>query len=196
MPSWGWCEATERVSSKNCSNLTYTVEPPFAAVWGLTGSRAGLESTGPPRVYEEGGPGGDWNNGSRWEGSRQVQRRWNRRTRLCGGCGTERQSVNTAQVSVSGSEAVLPRDCTEEGRVWEEGSVCGGCAKFEVQSVNSLPAVQETTVQSLWLISVQSQGDLPEKEMANHSSILAWKIPWTEEPEGPQSMGSHESDTT
>ena len=60
--------------------------------------------------------------------------------------------------------------------------MCWGCAKFEAQSVKSLPAVQETTVQSLWLISVQSQGDPPEKEMANHSSILAWKIPWTEEP--------------
>ena len=31
----------------------------------------------------------------------------------------------------------------------------------------------------------------PEKEMATHSSILAWKIPWTEEPGGLQSMGSH-----
>ena len=35
-----------------------------------------------------------------------------------------------------------------------------------------------------------------EKEMATHSSILAWGIPWTEEPEGPQSMGHKESDTT
>ena len=39
---------------------------------------------------------------------------------------------------------------------------------------------------------VQSQGreDLLEKEMATHSSILAWKIPWTEEPDRLQSMGS------
>ena len=35
-----------------------------------------------------------------------------------------------------------------------------------------------------------------EKEMATHSSILAWKIPWTEEPGRLQSMGSQESDTT
>ena len=35
-----------------------------------------------------------------------------------------------------------------------------------------------------------------EKEMANHSSIPAWKIPWTEEPGGLQSMGHKESDTT
>ena len=44
------------------------------------------------------------------------------------------------------------------------------------QSVKNLPAVQETWVQSLgW-------EDPLEKEMANHSSILAWKIPWTEQP--------------
>ena len=35
-----------------------------------------------------------------------------------------------------------------------------------------------------------------EKEMATHSSILAWRIPWTEEPDRPQSMGSQELDTT
>ena len=37
--------------------------------------------------------------------------------------------------------------------------------------------------------------DPPEKEMATHSSILTWKIPWTEEPDELQSMGSQESDT-
>ena len=51
------------------------------------------------------------------------------------------------------------------------------------QSVKNLPAVQETRVQSLgW------ENPL-EKEMATHS-ILAWKISWTEEPGGVQSMGS------
>ena len=51
------------------------------------------------------------------------------------------------------------------------------------QIVKSLPTMQETWVQSLgW-------EDLLEKEMATHSSILAWKIPWTEEPGGLQSMG-------
>jgi len=35
-----------------------------------------------------------------------------------------------------------------------------------------------------------------EKEMATHSSILAWRIPWTEEPDRPQSTGSQELDTT
>ena len=53
-----------------------------------------------------------------------------------------------------------------------------------VQSVKNLPAVQETRVQSLgW-------EDPLEKKMATHSSILAWKISWTEEPGGLQSMGS------
>ena len=50
--------------------------------------------------------------------------------------------------------------------------------------VKHLPAVQETQVRSLDL------KDPVEKEMATHSSTLAWKIPWTEEPSRPQSMGS------
>ena len=52
--------------------------------------------------------------------------------------------------------------------------------------VRNLPAVeemQELQVQSL------GQEDLLEKEIATHSSILAWRIPWTEEPGGLQSMG-------
>ena len=48
----------------------------------------------------------------------------------------------------------------------------------------NMPAVQETQVRSVgW-------EDALEKEMATHSSILAWKISWTEEPGGLQSMGS------
>ena len=50
--------------------------------------------------------------------------------------------------------------------------------------VKSLPAVQETWVQSL------GREDPLEKEMATHSRILAWRIPWTEEPGGLQSTGS------
>ena len=49
--------------------------------------------------------------------------------------------------------------------------------------VKRLPAMQETWVQSL------GQKDPLEKEMATHSSTLAWKIPWTEEPGRLQSMG-------
>ena len=60
---------------------------------------------------------------------------------------------------------------------------CNG-ASLVAQSVKNLPAVQETQIQSLgW-------EDPLEKEMATHSSILAWKISWTEEPGGLQSMGS------
>ena len=50
--------------------------------------------------------------------------------------------------------------------------------------VNNLPAEQESWVQSL------GQKDSLEKEMATHSSILAWEITWTEEPGGLQSIGS------
>ena len=63
-------------------------------------------------------------------------------------------------------------------------------ASLIVQLVKNPPAMQETQVQFLgW-------GDPLEKEMATHSSILAWRIPWTEEPGRLQSMGSQESDTT
>ena len=52
--------------------------------------------------------------------------------------------------------------------------------------VKNLPAMQET--QETWVRSL-GQEDPLEKEMATHSSILAWKILWTEEPGGLQSMG-------
>ena len=46
-------------------------------------------------------------------------------------------------------------------------------------------------------MQVQSLGrDHLQEDMATHSSVLAWRIPWTEEPGGPQSRGSQESDTT
>ena len=53
------------------------------------------------------------------------------------------------------------------------------------QMVKNLPSVPETWVWSL------GQEDPLEKGMATHSSILAWRIPWTEEPGGLQSMGNH-----
>ena len=56
-------------------------------------------------------------------------------------------------------------------------------ASLVAQMVQYLPAMQETRVQSL------GQEDPPEKGMATHSSILAWKIPGTEEPDGLQPMG-------
>ena len=57
-------------------------------------------------------------------------------------------------------------------------------ASLVTQTVKRLPAMQETQVQSLgW-------EDPLEKEMSVHSSILAWKMPWMEEPGRLQSMGS------
>ena len=58
------------------------------------------------------------------------------------------------------------------------------------QTIKNLPAMKETRVQSL------GQEDPLEKGMATHSSILAWRIPWTEESGGLQSMGHRESDMT
>ena len=58
------------------------------------------------------------------------------------------------------------------------------------QMVKNLPAIQETWVQSL------GKEDPLEKEMATHSSILAWRIPWTKEPAGYIALGSQEWDTT
>ena len=58
------------------------------------------------------------------------------------------------------------------------------------QRLKHLPVMWETWVPSL------GQEDPLEKEMATHSSILAWRIPWTEELGGLQSTGHKESDTT
>jgi len=60
---------------------------------------------------------------------------------------------------------------------------CPG-ASLVARTVKNLPAMHKTPVPSL------GQVDPLEKEIATHSSILAWKIPWTEEPGGLQSMGS------
>ena len=60
-------------------------------------------------------------------------------------------------------------------------------ASLETQMVKNLPVMRETRVQSLgW-------EDPLEKEIAMHFSILAWEIPWTEEPGGLQCMGSQMS---
>ena len=57
-------------------------------------------------------------------------------------------------------------------------------ASLVAQMVKNLPSMRETWVQPL------SQEDPLKKGMATHSSILAWRIPWAEEPSGLQSMGS------
>ena len=58
------------------------------------------------------------------------------------------------------------------------------------QLVKYLPAMQLTQLRFL------GQGDPLEKEMATHSSTLAWRVPWTEEPDRPHSTGLQESDMT
>ena len=66
------------------------------------------------------------------------------------------------------------------------------CYNFQWASLvaMNLPAIQETQVPSL------GQEDPLEKGMANHSSIGAWRIPWTEEPGGLQTWGSKVLDMT
>ena len=91
------------------------------------------------------------------------------------------------------SRAHLVGDVPSEAR--EERGVAGSGYPFILedvfmhvilvaQTVNNLPAVQETWVQSL------GQEDPLKKGTATRSSILAWRIPWTEEPGRLQSMGS------
>ena len=67
-----------------------------------------------------------------------------------------------------------------------EGSLLAfkGKSSLVAQTVKRLPAIRETRVRSL------DREDPLEKEMAVHSSTIAWKIPWTEEPGRLQSMGS------
>ena len=63
-------------------------------------------------------------------------------------------------------------------------------ASVAAEMLKDLPAVQET-----WLPSLGRE-DALEKEMATHSRILAWRIPWTEKPMGCSPRGRKESDTT
>ena len=76
------------------------------------------------------------------------------------------------------------RQNTSSSFVIHSQPLCSKLAFPLGQMVKNLPAMQETCVQSL------GQEDLLEKEMATYSRILAWKIPWTEEPGGLQSMAS------
>ena len=67
--------------------------------------------------------------------------------------------------------------------IWPYFMACSLGASLVAQRVKHLPAMQET-----WVLSLGWEDPL-EKEMATHSSILAWRIPWTEEPGGLQSTG-------
>ena len=109
-------------------------------------------------------------------------------------------SEETLQIAVKRREAKskgekerytrLHADFQRIARRGKKAFLNGHWASLVVQRLKRLPAVWETWVRSLG-------GEDPlEKEMATHSSILAWRIPWTEELGGLQSTGRKESDTT
>ena len=75
-------------------------------------------------------------------------------------------------------EYLLPLKIMFVGNIW---------ACLMAQAVKNLPTMQET--QETWVQSL-GQEDALKEEMADYSSILSWKISWTEEPGGLQSMGS------
>ena len=79
------------------------------------------------------------------------------------------------------------------GGTWEPGK-CPSSATDQVSGLPGLPRWlngKESTCQAGGMVSIPGSGRFPlEEEMATHSSILAWSIPWTEEPGGPQSLGS------
>ena len=68
--------------------------------------------------------------------------------------------------------------------------MCVSWASLMAETVKNPPAVQQMPVPSL------GQEDPLKKGMATHSSILAWRIPWTKEPSGLQPMGSQRVSTT
>ena len=117
--------------------------------------------------------------------------------------GPDHLSLYELMVDHLESETPLSRDVAsgavrlpDEDEVFEMGRAlacraaqAGTRASLVAQTVKNPPAMQETWVQSLGL------EDPLEEGMATHCSILTWRIPWTEEPAGLQSMGCKESDT-
>ena len=83
-------------------------------------------------------------------------------------------------IGVSALASVLPKNSQDFSPLEWTGwiSLQSKGAFFAAQTVKHLPPVQETWFQSL------DQEDTVEEGMATHSSILAWRIPWTEEPGG------------
>ena len=93
-----------------------------------------------------------------------------------------RATPPTKAVDPIGKLCLMGVPSSHHGR--DENNVPSDRASQVAQMVKCLPAMQETRVRSL------DQKDPLEKEMAIRSSILAWKIPWTEEPGRLQTMGS------
>ena len=83
-----------------------------------------------------------------------------------------------------------PYSFVRQGETWASVSRTAPWTSLGAQTVKNLPGVQETWVRS------QGREEPLEKGMAAHSRLLAWRMPWTEEPGGLQTMGSQESDRT
>ena len=109
--------------------------------------------------------------GSWSEPSTALSSEYDQGTHLCQGSRPEVKSLRSLRV---------------EGVSWVVSEPLWATA----QSVKNQPVMQETQVRFL------GREDPLEKEMAIHSRILAWEMPWTEEPGGLQSMGLREPDTT
>ena len=92
--------------------------------------------------------------------------------------------MNTSQTSRVENNSIKGKNTTSTNLIFLSLEPLKEKASLMSQMVKNLPAAQETPVQSLgWKNPL-------EKEMTTHSSTLAWKIPWTEEPGGLQSTGS------
>ena len=112
--------------------------------------------------------------------------------------------ISLIQLLFTGSQTCLKQlssSSRSSVKHWDENGELGTTFAFKplshlklaslvAQTVKRLPAMPETRVQFL------VREDLLEKEMAIHSITPAWKIPWREEPDRPQSMGSQRLDTT
>ena len=83
---------------------------------------------------------------------------------------------------------IIETDCILYNIIEEAFRLCG--ASLVAQRLKRLPPMREIQVRSL------GREDPLEREMVTHSSILAWRIPWTEKPGRLLSTGSRESDTT
>ena len=92
--------------------------------------------------------------------------------------------MNTSQTSRVENDNIKGKNITSTNLIFLSLESLKEKASLMSQMVKNLPAMQETPVQSLgWK-------DPLEKGMATHSCIFAWRIPWTEEPDGLQSTGS------
>ena len=110
-----------------------------------------------------------------WLGSAVSSRR--RFRKMEGGCGECLQQLGHTGI------------CKSSGSPQSQSQWPSFRTSLVAQTVKRLPTMQETRVQSL------GREDPLEKEMAIHSSILAWEVPWTEEPGGLHSTGSQKSQT-